>query len=199
VGRLVADVGRIVGEGSVAAAPGRAPVVVGTERDLAGVHSVDLSVLVDMDGLVYGSNYRAAEEALRIGARLAGATGGGSGRRMMVQTSDPDHPVVVALRRGDPTEFLVTELAERERMGYPPAGSVLVIEIRAEGLEEADREIREAAGSALVMGPAPHRNGRRWLIQAADLDPFRTRLRPLVRRWRDSGATIRVDADPIDL
>ena len=201
VGRLVADVGRVVGEGSVAAAPEEAPVVVGTERDLAGLAPVDLAVLVDLDGLVYGSNYRAAEEALRIGARLAAATGGGSGRRLMVQTSDPAHPVVVSLRRGDPTGFLESELAERERMGYPPAGSVLVLEVRgdAEDPADVDRAVRDAAADALVMGPAPHRDGRRWLVQGPDLDSFRVRLRSLVRRWRDAGATVRIDADPIDL
>jgi primosomal protein N' (replication factor Y) (superfamily II helicase) len=39
VGRIVADVGRVVGADAVAAAPASAPVTVGTERDMVGVRT----------------------------------------------------------------------------------------------------------------------------------------------------------------
>src|SRR5690606_9448789 len=72
VGRVLEDVRRIVDRGVVAEHPADAAVTVGTERDLAGLQRCDLTVMVDADGLMLGANYRAAEEALRIGARLAG-------------------------------------------------------------------------------------------------------------------------------
>jgi hypothetical protein len=36
-------------------------------------------------------------------------------------------------------------------------------------------------------------------VQGRDLAPFREAARPLVQRWRDAGATVRIDVDPIDL
>lgn len=195
VGRIVADAGRVVGADVVAAAPETAPVVVGTERDILGLADLDLVVIPDLDGLIHGTNYRAAEDALRLGARLAGLVGRGSGRRMIVQTSDPGHPVVRALIKADPLPALTAELEDRRAMGYPPSGELAVLEIA--GGEPPDLgPVREACE---VLGPAAHRDAARWLLQSADLGRAKQALRPLVQRWRDSGLRVRIDVDPIDL
>jgi primosomal protein N' (replication factor Y) len=155
-------------------------------------------VATDADGLLFDTSYRAAEECLRILVRLAGKVLASSGRRMMVQTSEPDHPVMVALRRGDPISFLTDELAARERFGLPPAAEILIVERRGGQAGQGDDDLREAAAGLSVMGPAMVGEGERWLIRGNDLNPFRTRIRPIVQRWRDTGATIRIDADPIE-
>lgn len=189
----------MVGRDQVALHPEPAAVTVGSERDLATLAPCDLAVVVDLDGLVFGTNYRAAEEALRVAARLAGRVRAGSGRRMVVQTSVPDHPVVTALRRGDPLEFAAGELESRRAFGYPPAGELVVIELRAGPVSGVDAELRGAAEGATVLGPAATADRTRWLVQGTSLSGFREALRPLVQRWRDGGATVRVDVDPIDL
>jgi primosomal protein N' (replication factor Y) (superfamily II helicase) len=195
VGRVVAEVGRIVGAEHVAPAPGPAPVVVGTERDMVGVADLDLVILPDLDGLLHGTNYRAAEDALRLGARLAGLVGRGSGRRMMIQTSEPEHPVVRALVKADPLIALEAELETRRVMGYPPSGELIVIEVS--GGPKPD--IVTLSEHADVLGPAPHGEGYRWLVTGPDLGHTRTALRSMVQRWRDSGLRVRIDVDPIDL
>ena len=195
VGRLVAEVGRIVGAANVTAAPGDAAVVVGTERDLVGVQNLDLVVIPDFDGLIHGTNFRSAEDALRLGARLAAAVGRGAGQRMMVQTSEPDHPVVRALVKADPLPALRSELDIRRRMGYPPSGELAVLEIS----RGAPPDLSTLAGHCDILGPAPHGDGSRWLLGARDLGEAKVALRPLVQRWRDSGLRVRIDADPIDL
>jgi primosomal protein N' (replication factor Y) len=190
---------RVVGNNSVGTIDEGRPVVVGTERDLIRVGTVDLAVAVDADGLILGTNYRAAEEALRILVRLAGTVPFGRGKRLMVQTSQPSHPVIVALRRGDPLEFLEFELAKREELGFPPAGHLIVVELRGGG-SDANAVIVEAVGEdATVYGPAEDRFGSRWLVQGEDLSTVRTRLRPAVQHLRDGGASVRIDADPLDL
>lgn len=202
---------RLLGRDMVAQHPDTATVTVGSERDLVDVGRQDLVIAVDLDGLIYGPNYRSAEEALRIGARLASVLRDGTGRRLMAQTSNPDHHVVEALKRGDPLRFADIELPLRESLGYPPAGSLLVIEVRGgdeSQLKQIDADLGTLAGGT-VHGPArsesgrsqsgPSQSGTRWLVQGPDLAAFRTGLRPLVQRWRDSRMTIRIDADPIDL
>ncbi len=196
-GRVLHELRGLLGD-RVAPAGEEADVTVGTEADLASLGGVDLAVAVDVDGLALGSHFRAAEEALRVLARVAGRVRRGRGHRLILQTSLPEQPLVAALRRGDPLEFLQTELSEREKMGYPPAQDLIVIETRGAD-EEVDSHIREVSGDTTVMGPASTRGTRRWLVQGSELGRFKTALRPLVQRWRDSGATVRIDVDPIDL
>jgi len=173
--------------------------VVGTERDLAALSGVDLAVAVDADGLVLGSHFRAAEEALRVLARLAGRVRRGSGRRLIAQTSMPDQPVIAALRRGDPVEFLEQEMSVRQAMGYPPAADMMVVEVRGEPDPVGSDLASVADESVSVMGPALAAGAHRWLIQGGGLGGYKLALRPLVQRWRDSGSSVRIDVDPIDL
>ncbi|HEY5579054.1 MAG TPA: hypothetical protein VIL12_05135 [Acidimicrobiia bacterium] len=196
VERVAEEARRLVGAERVGE---RGPVVAGTERDLVGAPAFDLSIVVDADGLVLGTNYRAPEEALRSLARVASAVGPGRGRRCMVQTMQATHPVVEALRRGDPLPFLEAELESRTANGLPPSGELIAVETRGQSALFAG-ELREAvAGEGSVLGPAETGGGVRWLIQGTRLGGVRLRLRDVVQRARDAGAQVRVDVDPIDL
>ena len=202
---LGAGVGRVLAElrsslGDLVGEPGGGrPIVVGTERDLAAVAAVDLAVAVDVDGLTFGSHFRAGEEALRVLARLAGRVRRGRGNRLIVQTSVPDQEVVAALRRGDPRSFAASELQARREMGYPPATEMLVLEMRGEA-GDVDGDLRTIVDeSVAVMGPAETHDSHRWLVQGRGLGGFKLALRPLVQRWRDGGGVVRIDVDPLDL
>lgn len=197
VGRIVEEAARIVGGGAVGAAPSGTLVTVGSEADLAGLEARDLVVLVDLDGLVLGTSFRAGEEALRVGARLAARARG----RLLIQTADPTHPVVTALRRGDPSLFSEPELAVRAKYGYPPSGEIIIVELRSRdrGAEPPDSELRAAVRGAVVLGPAAVAGGWRWLVHGRDLAAARPGLRELAARWRDSGHRVRIDVDPLDV
>lgn len=173
------------------------PIWVGTERDLPRLAGVSLGVAIDADGLIHGSAYNAGEEALRVLARLAGLIPFGEGRRLMVQTVDPRHPVIQALVSGDPLPFLRREISTRARLGLPPAGEVVVLEV-SEGTAVEMLE-RVTGSDVTVLGPAVRQGRERWLVQGPDLGRFKRALRPLVQRLRDGGATVRIDVDPLDL
>lgn len=208
--RLVVEINRKLGKTVAGAHPTELPVAVGTERDLPSLTPAPLVVAVDVDGLMLGHNYRTSEEALRILARLANTVEPGHGRRMMAQTSLPDAALVTALRRGDGLPYLEELLVERARLGLPPATEMLAIEVRSdEPSERFDQDLRalspvtilgpaKAPGPVAILGPAKAPQGWRWLLQGT-LGPVKPALRPLVQRWRESGVTVRIDADPIDL
>ncbi len=199
VGRVVDELRGAIGHDVVGEVGAGLAVSVGTERDLVGVSDVDLALAVDADGLILGTNYRAKEESLRLLARVASIVGDGRGRRMMLQTAQPHHPVVAALRHGDPMEVLQGELDERAALGFPPAGDLVVVEVR-NGPEWTGKRIREVVeGNGVVLGPVETPRGLRWLLQGADLGSARQRLRSAVQEIRDGGGTVRVDVDPLDL
>jgi primosomal protein N' (replication factor Y) len=199
MGRVLAELGGFLGRDVVGEAGTGRQVVVGTERDLPLLGPIDLSVVVDADGPLRAPNYRALEDGLRLLARVVLAAGTGRGRRAFLQTADPDHPAITALRRGDPLPALEEDLAARTRLGLPPGGELLVVET-AGAPERADAQLRETLGSrAHVLGPAERGNRLRWLIQGRDLRAARLVLRTLVHEWRDRGIAVRIDADPIDL
>ena len=84
-GRVVEELRRVVGSDVGGLIDGRL-VTVAAERDLVGLAPVDLSVAVDADGLVRGTNYRAAEDA--VGVAGSGGRGGQAGQSQ--EGDDPD-------------------------------------------------------------------------------------------------------------
>jgi primosomal protein N' (replication factor Y) len=196
--RVAAEAGRVVGRDQVGDAGSGRPIIVGTERDLPGLR-VDLTIVVDADGPLLAPTYRAGEDGMRLLARAVAAAGRGRGRRGLVQTSNPDHPAIVALRRADPVAFVRSDSAARAAAGFPPGGEIVVLEVE-DPPTDADEHLAEAIGTrAQVLGPADHRGRSRWLLQGADLTAARVAVRGVVARWREGGARVRVDADPIDL
>ena len=192
VGRIVEELHGLVGEEVGEVAAGR-PVMVGTERDLVNVPPVDLAVVVDADGLVRGTNYRATEDALSVLARVAATVHQRGGRWVMLQTADRRHPVYAALRRADPFPFLEDELVARRRFSLPPCGEVMVVEV--EGTD--DPSIMDGViEGATVYGPSREAARIRWIVQDHDLWDVKERLRVTVRRLRDQGCKVRVDVDP---
>lgn len=198
IGRVVEDLGRSI-RGVVAAATGGGPVVVGTERDLAGEASFDLTVAVGMDAVVHAPNYRAAEDAMRALVRCALAVGEGRGRRCLVQTAHPGNPVYIALRAGRPLGFVEGELEARAELDLPPIGELVAIEVSGDSGKADEILEKTVADEATLRGPAPTTDGGRWLLQSSDLHRVKLRLRPAVQKLRDGGSRVRVDVDPVDL
>lgn len=197
IGRVIDDLLRSFPEKVGDVGSGR-PIQVGTERDLVDIDDVDLGVAVDADGMLLAPHYRASEDALRSLVRLTLATTPGRGRKALVQTAQPAHPVMTTLRAGRPMAFIEDELALRADAALPPVGALLALETDAPDAS-ADAVLRRAGEGVTVLGPAPLGAGHRWLFQGDDLDKVRIRLRQVVQTMRDGGSRVRVDADPVDL
>lgn len=193
---VAAELKSLVGTHRVGEVGSGTSVEVGGEADLVRVAGVELSVVVDADGLLNAPDIRAPEQALRLMARVAGCVGKGTGRRCLVQTRVPDDRVIRTLERGDPRHFVEEEVARRRQHGFPPAIEVLGLQITNPPPDLTEVLIRLGKGNEL-WGPQGDANRPRFLIRGTDLTVVRQSLRNLIPRWRQAGAKVRVDAGPV--
>ena len=113
-------------------AAGEADVLVGTQMLTKGLDlpSVSLVGIVAADGLLGMSHYWAAERAFQTLTQVAGRAGRGDDRgQAILQTYQPEHPVVRAAMRHDYFAFLPEELATRRELGYPPFGRLAIVRV----------------------------------------------------------------------
>lgn len=199
IGRVAEELVRHLGEQHVGPVGSGKQILVGSERDLPYVPETALSVAVDADSLLMAPNYRAEEDAIRLLARVALTVARGTGRRCLIQSAQPDHRVLGALRSGHPIEYLDELGRERRRDHLPPVGELLAIEVTGNAATTT-ADIAELESETIqVHGPEVGGGRTRWFIQGGSLQEARVRLRSMVQRWRDAGVKVRLDADPIDL
>lgn len=113
-------------------AAGEADVLVGTQMLTKGLDlsSVSLVGIMAADGLLGMSDYWAAERAFQTLTQVAGRAGRGDDRgQAILQTYQPEHPVVRAAMKHDYLAFLSEELATRRELGYPPFGRLAIVRL----------------------------------------------------------------------
>ena len=197
-----------------AVADGQADIVIGTQMVAKGHNFPKLSVVgvVDADlGLAHGDP-RAAERTYQTLTQVTGRAGRfGLRSTGLLQTYQPDHPVMRAIVGGDQAAFYAREVAERRRDALPPFGRLAALIVSAEtrhAAEEHARALRRAAPAASgieVLGPAEAplaliRGRYRYrLLVRGDL---RANLQAYIRSMREAAGpergTVRVavDIDP---
>jgi len=190
-------------------AAGQTDVLVGTSLVAKGldVPAVTLVGVVSSDVALNLPDERAAERTYQLLCQAVGRAGRGDRPgRAILQTYQPDHPVIRAVASGDGETFYAEELAMRRRFGSPPFGRLVKLTVALPDREAAEREgeamavrLRERAGEhgTAVLGPAPAyiaRRNDRWrynLVLRGD-DPVGT-------LGGDPGPPWSVDVDPESL
>lgn len=163
-------------------------------------------VLPDLDGALRRPTLDAAEDALRLAFRVAGWTvtsrplpRPGAPPTVVVETRDPAHHALRALRDWDASAFWDEEEALRRPVGLPPCRRAIRLE-GAVSSELADRVRRHVAPGDVVVGPLPLDDGRgALLVLLDDRQATLTALAPLREERSRRGAELRLDVDPVDL
>ena len=185
-------------------------IVIGTQLVTKGYHFPNLTLVgvVDADLGLAGGDLRAAERSFQQIQQVAGRAGrGDKSGRVLVQTHDPEAPVIAALVSGDSPGFYSAETEARRDAAMPPFGRLAAIVVSAEDSSEAEtiaRRIGRAAPAVegmAVFGPAPAplamlrgRHRQRLLVHAArSLD-----VQDVIRDWLadiDWSPKVRVSVD----
>ncbi|PYG30455.1 primosomal protein N' [Pelagimonas varians] len=149
-----------------AIAEGAADIIIGTQLVAKG-HNFPLLTLVgviDSDLGLQGSDLRAAERTFQLMRQVAGRAGRAEKPgTAMLQTFQPEHPVIRAILAGDEEAFWKAELDERRAAAMPPFGRLAGVVLSGEDvgkvfdlgnhLARNDTPLRRVG--ATVFGPAP--------------------------------------------
>jgi primosomal protein N' (replication factor Y) len=144
-------------------AEGRVDVIIGTQLVAKGHNFPRLNLVgvVDADLGLGNGDPRAAERTYQLLSQVIGRAGREAGRGFgYLQTHQPEHPVIRALVANDREAFYDSEIAARERTGYPPFGRLASLIISAGDRPTAEGFARKLASDAplderiKVLGPA---------------------------------------------
>ncbi|MEQ9488959.1 MAG: primosomal protein N' [Alphaproteobacteria bacterium] len=188
-------------------------IVIGTQIVAKGYHFPMLTLVgvVDADLGLNGGDLRASERTYQLMQQVAGRAGrAGRPGRVLLQTANPDAPVMQALASGDRDAFLEQESAMRRDFGFPPFGRLAALIVSGpdeRAVEAVSRDLARQAprpAGVQVLGPAPAalallrgRHRRRLLVKAEKGVSMQKVLADWVASFRPPGQTrIAVDIDP---
>jgi primosomal protein N' (replication factor Y) (superfamily II helicase) len=192
---------------------GMIDIVVGTQLVTKGYHFPNLTLVgvVDADIGLTGGDLRATERSFQQIAQVAGRAGrGDKPGEVLVQTRQPQAPVMAALLSGDAAAFYAAETTARREARMPPFGRLAAIIVSSEDARAAEDAAAALGKSAPndnrmeVWGPVPAplamlrgRHRHRLLVHASRTFP----LQEALRQWLggvDWPAKVRVivDVDP---
>ncbi len=182
-------------------AAGGADIIIGTQIVAKGHNFPRLTLVgvIDADLGLHGSDLRAGERSFQLMRQVAGRAGraGGQAGEALLQTYQPEHPVLAAILSGDEEAFWQAEARAREAAGMPPFGRLAALILSAPEAEPAfahgnalardDGPLR--AIGARVHGPAPApiarirgRHRVRLLVKAPRGAPLQAALRAWLAR-----------------
>lgn len=194
-------------------AGGHLDIVIGTQIVTKGYHFPNLTLVgvVDADLGLRGGDLRAGERTYQQLVQVAGRAGRAEKPgKVLLQSYEPEHPVVQALLTGDGDAFMAAEKTARAQYHMPPFGKLVGVILSGPDMAEVLEVGRALAKAAPVehgvdiVGPAPAPMARirgqhrfRMLLHAKK----HVKVQKLVRDWvlsvkPKSGVRIKVDIDP---
>lgn len=145
---------------------GQYQILLGTQM-LAKGHdfaNVTLVALLDVDGALFSSDFRAGEKLSQLLTQVSGRAGrAGQPAQVLLQTHYPEHPWVQQLLTEEYSSIAKTQLAERQQAQLPPVTSLIMMRAEAsqerlviDFLNQACELLTQCSSdSVMIMGAAP--------------------------------------------
>jgi primosomal protein N' (replication factor Y) len=196
---------------------GKTDILIGTQMVAKGLDfpQVSLVGIINADGMLGIPDYRAGERAFQLLVQAAGRAGRGPiPGQVIIQTFQPDHPIIRMALRQDYHGFYNEEISLRKSLGYPPFSSILRIEISSKLQKQAektaailkqliDERLDSVEDDIQILGPAPcpiwrlrKRFRMQIILKAESWELLQSLGNYLLRcRW-DSDVRVVFDMDP---
>jgi primosomal protein N' (replication factor Y) len=111
----------------------RIDILVGTQMVVKGLDfdNVDLVGILDADGLLHFADFRVNERAFQLMEQVSGRAGRKeSTGKVMIQTIQPQHPLLQLVQRHDYKSMYQTEIESRKQFFYPPFSRIIHVTFR---------------------------------------------------------------------
>ena len=199
-------------------AAGDADIIIGTQIVAKGHNFPALTLVgvIDADLGLQGADLRAAERSFQLMRQVAGRAGRQAGDRpgvALLQTHQPEHPVIRAILSGDDEAFWNAEAESRHAARMPPfsrlAGIILshpdqpVVEAYAQELARRAGPLDEIGAELFGPAPAPIARVRaryrvRMLVRAPRQAPLQSAIAAWLAKAPKAPTNLRlaVDIDP---
>ncbi len=194
---------------------GETDIVIGTQILAKGHHFPNLTLVgvVDSDMGLFGTDFRSAEHTFQQLFQVAGRAGRGEhAGRVLLQTYQPEHPVLTSICACDRDRFMQMDMSGRRIANMPPYGQLIAIII--EGQREsvlhqycsALRDVAPCLSGGKIMGPIPAQiyQVRLWYRMRFLVAGGRNaNLQPIVTQWLSSvkqpaNIRVKIDVNPIN-
>ena len=191
-------------------------VLVGTQMIAKGHHFPDVTLVgvVNADLTLHFPDFRAEERTFAMLVQVGGRSGRGEHPgRVIVQTLSPEARPIALAASGEQERFYAEEMERRRELGYPPAGTLVGLELSGTSQEKvgiagrftAARLAARLTHGESVLGPGPlwrerGRHACRVVVKTAatgeTLDTLRGWLGANRDRFAARGVRLVPDVDP---
>jgi primosomal protein N' (replication factor Y) (superfamily II helicase) len=137
-------------------------ILIGTQMVTKGLDFEHVSVvgILNADNLINFPDFRAHERAYQLVSQVSGRAGRKHSRgKVVVQTAQPEHPLIELIRRQEYMAAFDTQMAERKLFKYPPYFRLIKLVVKHKKPENVNRVAARLAdnlrknSSLVVLGP----------------------------------------------
>ena len=194
-------------------------ILVGTQMLIKGLDfkNVHLVGVLQADQLLFQPDFRAFERSFQMLSQVAGRAGRHQGQgRVLLQTFNPQHPIIQYVMSYDYASYYTQQLAERRQFDYPPFTRLLRITLKHRNLATVEQaatwltNVVKQSYHQSVLGPVVPPVGRirnQYLYQVLIKMPYpkaRNQVKTLLSQSLKSFAAIgqfravriAIDVDP---
>lgn len=192
---------------------GEIDIIIGTQILAKGHHFPNLTLVgvVDADMGLFGTDFRAGEHTFQQLFQVAGRAGRGEfPGRVLLQTYQPEHPVITAICAGNRDEFMMSDMESRRSAKMPPFGQLVAVIIESDKENVLKKYCTQLSNVApkldggKIMGPiaAQIYQIRNWYrMRFLVSGDARANLQPIVRDWMNkvkqpANVRIKIDVNP---
>jgi primosomal protein N' (replication factor Y) len=137
-------------------------ILIGTQMVTKGLDFDNVSVvgILNADNLINFPDFRAHERAYQLISQVSGRAGRKHERgKVVLQTSQPDHPLIKLIQEQNFVTFMQNQLNERELFKYPPYYRLIKLVVKHKKVETVNRVANQLASELkninglIVLGP----------------------------------------------
>ena len=113
-------------------------ILVGTQMLSKGLDfkNVDLVGVINADSLIYFPDFRSQEKCFQLIKQVAGRSGRSKNKgKVIVQTYNPNHNLMLKIKKGDFKGMFNDQLNERHTFDYPPYARIIKLVLKNKNIE----------------------------------------------------------------